>query len=245
MNERAKAILDFWFIQSDMEDWFKKDDKYDEKIKILFLEDLKKAINNEYDDWQDTPKGCLALVVLLDQFSRNMFRGSRKSFEQDSKARLIVNYALKSPKDVVKSVQELLAKNNALTKEIEQYQKAKTKSIKNNLKEKIVTFNGTNFLSEIIELDGGSIKDILFQFRGEVDNFIGVIGGKTDGKCTLSIIASDHIVADKKFNAGDIIREVSKHIQGGGGGQPFFATAGGKNSEGLTIAIQEVKELIV
>jgi len=81
--------------------------------------------------------------------------------------------------------------------------------------------------------------------RGEIDNFVGVIGGKNDGKCTLSIIASNQIVADKKFNAGDIVREVSKHIQGGGGGQPFFATAGGKNSEGLTIAIQEVKELIV
>jgi len=85
----------------------------------------------------------------------------------------------------------------------------------------------------------------LFQLRGEIDNFVGVIGGKNDGKCTLSIIASNQIVADKKFNAGDIVREVSKHIQGGGGGQPFFATAGGKNSEGLTIAIQEVKERIV
>lgn len=163
------------------------------------------------------------------------------------KARLFdaVNYALKSPKDVVKTINELLAKNNTLTKEIEQYQKEKAKSIKNDLKAKIVAFNGTNFLGDIIELDGGSIKDILFQLRGEIDNFVGVIGGKNDGKCTLSIIASNQIVADKKFNAGDIIHEVSKHIQGGGGGQPFFATAGGKNSEGLTIAIQEVKERIV
>lgn len=163
------------------------------------------------------------------------------------KARLFdaVNYALKSPKDVVKTINELLAKNNTLTKEIEQYQKEKAKSIKNDLKAKIVAFNGTNFLGDIVELDGGSIKDILFQLRGEIDNFVGVIGGKNDGKCTLSIIASNQIVADKKFNAGDIIREVSKHIQGGGGGQPFFATAGGKNSEGLTIAIQEVKERIV
>ena len=54
MNERAKAILDFWFIQSTMEDWFKKDDIYDQKIKSLFFTDLKKAINNEYDEWQDT-----------------------------------------------------------------------------------------------------------------------------------------------------------------------------------------------
>ena len=94
MNERAKAILDFWFIQSSMEDWFKKDDKYDEKIKKLFLEDLKKATNNEYDEWQDTAKECVALVILLDQFSRNLYRDSSAAFAQDYKTRLIVNEAI-------------------------------------------------------------------------------------------------------------------------------------------------------
>ncbi len=94
MNERAKAILDFWFIQSSMEDWFKKDDKYDEKIKKLFLEDLKKATNNEYDEWQDTAKECVALVILLDQFSRNLYRDSSAAFTQDYKTRLIVNEAV-------------------------------------------------------------------------------------------------------------------------------------------------------
>ncbi len=94
MNERAKAILDFWFIQSSMEDWFKTDNKYDQKIKELFLEDLKKAINNDYDEWQDNAEECVALVILLDQFSRNLFRDSSKAFMQDYKARLIVNEAI-------------------------------------------------------------------------------------------------------------------------------------------------------
>tara|TARA_Y100001970_G_scaffold170752_1_gene208704 strand:+ start:7641 stop:8201 length:561 start_codon:yes stop_codon:yes gene_type:complete len=94
MKERAKVILDFWFIQSSEEDWFKKDDKYDQKIKKLFFEDLKKAINNEYDDWQDKPEECLALVILLDQFSRNLFRNTSAAFAQDYKTRLIVNEAV-------------------------------------------------------------------------------------------------------------------------------------------------------
>ena len=94
MNERAKAILDFWFIQSNMEDWFKKDDKYDEKIEKLFLEDFQKATYNEYDEWQDTAEECVALVILLDQFSRNLFRDSSTSFAQDYKTRLIVNEAV-------------------------------------------------------------------------------------------------------------------------------------------------------
>ena len=94
MNERAKVILDFWFVESTMEDWFKKDKKYDQKINKLFLEDLRKAINNEYDEWQDTAEECVALVILLDQFSRNLFRDSPRAFEQDYKTRLIVNEAI-------------------------------------------------------------------------------------------------------------------------------------------------------
>ena len=94
MNERAKAILDFWFIQSDMKDWFKKDKKYDQKIKKYFLKDLKKGINNEYDGWQDTAEESVALVILLDQFSRNLFRDSSAAFAQDYKTRLIVNEAV-------------------------------------------------------------------------------------------------------------------------------------------------------
>tara|TARA_B100001123_G_scaffold308725_1_gene345023 strand:- start:304 stop:864 length:561 start_codon:yes stop_codon:yes gene_type:complete len=94
MNERAKAILDFWFNKSTIKDWFTKNDAYDKKIKQLFFEDLQKAINNEYDDWQDSPEECLALIILLDQFSRNLFRNSPKAYAQDYKTRLIVNEAI-------------------------------------------------------------------------------------------------------------------------------------------------------
>lgn len=149
---------------------------------------------------------------------------------------------LKNPKDLVKAVSDLSTKNLALQKEIELLLKAKAQGMKSELKAAIQPFNGVQLLEGIVELDGGSIKDILFQLRGEVENFVGLIGGKEDGKCTLSIIASDSVVADKGFNAGQLIREASRHIQGGGGGQPFFATAGGKNPNGLAAAIKEVKE---
>jgi len=96
MNSRIGEILDFWFIKTPSEKRFKKDPKFDLKITENFLTDYENASLNKYDDWQDTPEGCLALVILLDQFSRNMFRNNKRSFEQDSKARLIVNYAIKS-----------------------------------------------------------------------------------------------------------------------------------------------------
>ena len=94
MNERAKAILNFWFMESNTKDWFSKNDKFDNKIRNLFIGDFEKAISNDYDDWQDYPEECVALVILLDQFSRNLFRNSPKAFEQDYKTRLIVNEAI-------------------------------------------------------------------------------------------------------------------------------------------------------
>ena len=148
--------------------------------------------------------------------------------------------SLRNPKDIVKAINDLQTKNTQLQKELEQLQKEKAKNIKNELKASIKEENGIHILSRIVELDGGSIKDILFQLKGEYENFFGVLGGKTGEKCSLSIIASDSVVKEKDINAGNIIREVSKYIQGGGGGQAFFATAGGKNASGLEKAIEEV-----
>ena len=94
MNKRANKILKFWFMESNPDDWFKKNDNFDKKIKDSFWDDYLKAINNEYDGWQDYSESCVALVILLDQFSRNLFRNSSKAFSQDYKSRLIVNEAV-------------------------------------------------------------------------------------------------------------------------------------------------------
>ena len=94
--DRAQLILDFWFKETPAEKRFKKDEKFDQIIKEKFLKDYEKACFNEYDDWQDNPMSCLALVILFDQFSRNMFRNDKKAFAQDKKTRLIVNDAVYS-----------------------------------------------------------------------------------------------------------------------------------------------------
>jgi len=145
--------------------------------------------------------------------------------------------AFKNPKDIVKAVMDLQTKNNALQKEIEQLKKGRAMQVKADLKSKIVDKSGVNYLEAIVDLDAGSIKDILFNLKGEIENFVGVIGGKDDGKCSLSIIAADSLVSEKDFHAGNLVREASKLIQGGGGGQPNFATAGGRNADGLKDAI--------
>ena len=89
--EKAQQILDFWFKETPSEKRFKKDKVFDKTIRDKFLNDYELASQNEYDDWQDKPMSALALVILFDQFSRNMFRNDKKAFEQDHKTRLIVN----------------------------------------------------------------------------------------------------------------------------------------------------------
>ena len=91
MHTRAKKILDFWFKETPAKKRFQKHKDFDALIKKNFLKDYELASINEYDDWQDNPLGSLALIILFDQFSRNMFRDEPKAFNQDHKARLIVN----------------------------------------------------------------------------------------------------------------------------------------------------------
>ena len=88
---KAQEILDFWFKETPSDKRFKKDDTFDQTIENRFLNDYELASQNEYDDWQDQPMSALSLVILFDQFSRNMFRNDKKAFAQDHKARLIVN----------------------------------------------------------------------------------------------------------------------------------------------------------
>ena len=94
MNKNAKAILDFWFKEALPEEHFRQKDSFDKKIKKRFSKDYQAAISNEYAEWQDYPKSCLALIILLDQFSRNLFRNDKRAFDQDQKSRLIVNEAI-------------------------------------------------------------------------------------------------------------------------------------------------------
>ena len=94
ITKKAQNILDFWFKESLPEELFRQKDSFDKKIRDKFYGDYENAIINEYDDWQDEPKSCLALIILLDQFSRNLFRNDKKAFEQDHKCRLIVNESI-------------------------------------------------------------------------------------------------------------------------------------------------------
>jgi alanyl-tRNA synthetase len=143
------------------------------------------------------------------------------------------------------SVKALIDENAALKKQIETLQKEKLVSVKDALLNKVKTINGLNVIAELVKVDNKDLlKDLSFQLRQQTENAYIVLGAEIDGKPTLSVIISDNVVKERGLNAGQIVREAGKEIQGGGGGQPFYATAGGKNPEGLQKAVEKAVTMI-
>ena len=151
---------------------------------------------------------------------------------------------LKNPKDVFKSIEDLILQNSELQKELEAGKKEKAAGLKDVLLKSVEVINGVNFISSKVEMDAANVKDIAYQIKGQLDSFFLVIGSHEGEKALLTIMISDDLVAGKGLHAGNIIRELAKEIGGGGGGQPFFATAGGKNAAGIESAIEKAKSLI-
>ncbi len=148
-----------------------------------------------------------------------------------------VRNLLKNPKDLGKSIISLLQQNQQLQKEVETLVREKAKGLQSELLGKMKDVNGVNFLAERVDLDAGAIKDLAFQLKGKTENLFMVLGSESKGKATLTVMISDNLVKSKGLNAGTIVRELAKEIKGGGGGQPFFATAGGKNAGGIPAAL--------
>jgi alanyl-tRNA synthetase len=163
--------------------------------------------------------------------------------EQEAKLEA-VNELLRNPKDVSKAVEDLLSKNAGLQKQVDAFKKEQAKLVKADLKQRVQACDGYSYLEATIELDAASVKDILFQLKSEVQPLVAIIGSKEDDKCAISILIDDALVTSKSWNAGSMVKAVASHIQGGGGGQAFFATAGGKNPAGIPDALAAAKALL-
>jgi len=148
---------------------------------------------------------------------------------------------LNNAQEPVKALQNLQEENTALKKQIEALLKDKAKNIKEDLKNELETINGVQFLAKKLDLDAAGIKDVSFELGNQFDNLFLLFAAEQDGKALLSCYISKELVASKNLNAGLVVRELGKYIQGGGGGQPFFATAGGKNPGGINEALEKAK----
>jgi len=154
----------------------------------------------------------------------------------------------KSLKDLEKEIDlkaPLQQQEDALSKLIDNLTGVIAQNVKAGLLKKVTGLNGVNLIAEKIELgNADAIKNISFELKNQLENLVCVIGATIDGKAYLSVIISENLVKDKNFSASNMIREAAKEIQGGGGGQPFYATAGGKNPEGIPAALEKIRSLL-
>ena len=148
-------------------------------------------------------------------------------------------------KDLEAVVQKYIEEHDAMRKEIESFQAQAVERTKQYLLTEIQPVNGINVITRVLNMSPASVKDLVFQLRAAVKPpFLCAIGSVFQEKPTLTIMMSDDMVKDHGLNAGQMVRESAKLIQGGGGGQPHFATAGGKNAEGLSAAIDKVMDFL-
>ncbi|NQX77581.1 alanine--tRNA ligase [Gilvibacter sp.] len=158
-------------------------------------------------------------------------------FEDTSKEHQQLKRLLNNAKDPVGVLEGIQQENAQLKKQLQQLLKEKAKHLKTHLIDQLEQKEGVAFLATEVDLDAGGMKDLAFEMgQNRTDLFL-LLGSRQNGKALLSCYISKELTADGKLNAGTIVRELGKHIQGGGGGQPFFATAGGKNQDGIEAAL--------
>lgn len=156
-----------------------------------------------------------------------------------------VRELLKNPKDVSKSIESLLEENNRLKKEIEKSVLEKSSGLKTELAQKAEQINGINFIAQKVELpNADAIKNLAYNLKDIVSDLFLVLAADIDGKPNITVMIAENLVKDKGLHAGNIVKELAKEIKGGGGGQPFFATAGGSDITGLDNVLSKAKSFI-
>lgn len=149
-----------------------------------------------------------------------------------------------NPPDLKVAAEKLLNENTSLKKQVEAHSKEQVKNIKSSLIANATSKNGASIIAQKVNIDtADSIKDLAYQLRNEVKDLFLVLGAEFNGKPMLTIMVSDSLIEAKSANASTIIREAAKEMKGGGGGQPFYATAGGKDASGIDKAIAKAVEL--
>jgi len=156
-----------------------------------------------------------------------------------------VRVLLRNPKDLCKSVENLLDERQALQKEIERLQNEALQSIKQQLRTQITNKNGIQFLAVCVDVPKADLlKTLAFQLKQETELLFAVLTAKIDGKAHIAVVIADELVKQRHWNASQIAKELAKLIDGGGGGQPFFATAAGKNTGNLQAVLAKAAQML-
>ncbi|MEO9503521.1 alanine--tRNA ligase [Nonlabens ulvanivorans] len=182
--------------------------------------------------------GIRRIEAISSDAVKDFFAEQSRHFDE---IKTILKSNTKNPAEAIAQLQD---ENAALKKEIEQLLKAKAGNLKGDLMASAQDINGVNFIATQTDLDAKSVKELAFEIEREMDNLFLIIGASDGEKATLTVMISKNLVEEKDLNAGSIVRELGKHIQGGGGGQAHFATAGGKNPAGISAALDAAMKMV-
>ncbi len=221
-------------------------EKYGDKVRMIQFDSSKELcggthIKNTADIWyfKITSESAIAagirrIEAITGDAAKQYFKNLDADFTE-------IKQNLKQTGNPVKAIEQLQDESATLRKKVEQLLKEKAIYLKTNLKQSITLINGVNFLATKIDLDANSTKTLAFELGQEFDNLFFLAGAESDGKALLSLYISKSLVETKQLDAGKIIRDLGKFIDGGGGGQSFFATAGGKNPRGIEAALKQAE----
>ncbi len=197
-------------------------------------------VQNTGDIWHFKIKSEGAVAAGVRRIEAITMDATKDYYFENNRVFLEMKNLLNNAKEPVKALKAVQEENSTLKKQLEQLLKDKAKNLKGDLKSELEEINGIQFLATQVDLDAGGIKTLAFELGGEFKNLFLLFGSNVNGKAILTCYISKEIVSEK-LNAGTIVRELGKYIQGGGGGQPFFATAGGKNPDGISEALSKAK----
>lgn len=156
-----------------------------------------------------------------------------------------VKSVLKNPKDIITAAKSLMEEKHALEKKLEALYQQQANLLKDDLVKKASKSNGHTLIAEKVSVpNADTLKNIAYALRNQFDDLLLVLAADVDGKPQVTVMLGEKLEATKKFHAGNLVKELAKEIDGGGGGQPFFATAGGKNLAGLDRVLGKMRELI-
>ena len=225
-------------------------EKYGEKVRMIQFGESRELcggthVKNTGDIWffKIVSEGAVAAGVRRIEAITNA--GALKHFLLQEKLLEEIKSSLKNPQDPIKSIVNLQEENARLHKELEQLKREQAKQLKGELKSEFVPVGDVQCLTKRLDLDMATLKDLAFMLGEEVKDAVILFGAaQEDGKALLLCYINKELAKNKGLDAGKIVRELGKYIQGGGGGQPFFATAGGKKPEGIAEALEKIKTML-
>ena len=224
-------------------------EKYGETVRtVRFGESMELCggthVSNTADIWRFKIMSEGAVAAGVRRIEAITSKAAQRYFQEQSETLSEIKAVLKNSKDPVKAIHGLQDENTSLKKQVENLLKEKAISEKANLKNEIEELDGLHFLAKKVDLDAAGIKDVSFQLGSEFKNLFLLFATEQDGKALLSCYISKELVEARNLHAGKVVKELGKYIQGGGGGQAFYATAGGRNADGIEEALKKVKEFI-